>query len=123
AGGINGNLHNGIRVDMGRGRRSAVTGKSRDTTGVDDSGDDPLCIHHANAVIQRVGDVQIALGVKRDAGRQVKLGGGGWPAVAREGARAGRGAWHRRNDAFLVNPAYTAITKVTKIQIAIGSKC
>ena len=91
AGGIHRQPRRQMEVGLGGEPGVAPEARGVDLAVTGERGDDALGVHFADAIVQRIGDVDIARGIERDSLRRVQLRVDRGTAVAREtGARIAR---------------------------------
>ena len=102
---------------VGEGGRSGRTAVARAVLGAraGERGDDPRRVDLAHPVVERIGDVQVPLGVDRHAVGPVDLGRGGGATVA--GEPLGAGAGDGRDDAGRVDLADPVAEVVGDVQV------
>lgn len=102
-------------VELGAGSEAAVAAVA-DCTIAGDSGDGTAAIHLADAVVEGVGDIEVAAVVHGHARRSIQLGAGGGAAVATIAARtiAGDGA----DGAAAIYLANAVVKAVSNVEVA-----
>ena len=109
-------------AQAGGGGGAAVAGEAPGA-GARHGGDDPTGpVHPADAVVELIGDVQVARGVHRHIGGDAQAGAGGRATVP--GEARGAGARHGGDDACGgVHPADAAVARIGDEQVARGVHC
>src|SRR5438552_8767 len=100
---------------MRLGRRAVVAAKSLDP--VAGHGRNHSVVNSANSIVRRIGDVDVARAVHRDAPRLRQLGTRGWPAITAESGGAAAG--HQSHDAGGGVPAKDAVV-IGEVEVASG---